>query len=143
LSPKRRSFLPDGSGHASLRAYVPVMLLASLAGTYADLILVNVGLYAFPVRPFPGVFDINVAFTLILLPLFTACFLFCAERMPALGRTAFIALLSLAMALVEPLSEQAGLFAHREDWRHLYSVFGYFGFLWLMWRFHRWLRFRA
>ncbi|WP_029099987.1 CBO0543 family protein [Brevibacillus thermoruber] len=142
LSPRKRSFLPD-AGRASLRRYVPGMLLASLAGTYLDLILVNGGFYSFPVRPFPGVFDINVAYTLILLPFFTAWFLFWAERMPALGRAAFITVLSLAMALAEPLSEKAGWFGHREDWRHLYTVFGYFGFLWLMWTFHRWLRFRA
>jgi predicted membrane channel-forming protein YqfA (hemolysin III family) len=115
------------------------MLLASWVGTYADLILVNKQLYAFPVRPFPDLFAINILFTWILLPLGTAVFLSCIERMRSLHRIVFILVASMAMSLVEPLAEQLGLFAHREEWSHLYSVFGYLVFLSGIWKFHRWL----
>ncbi|WP_304625746.1 CBO0543 family protein [Sporosarcina sp. JAI121] len=49
--------------------YLPSVLLASLLGTYLDLYFVGKRLYEFPVRPFAEIFSINIAFTLIVLPL--------------------------------------------------------------------------
>jgi hypothetical protein len=135
----KRSLAPKGKRNPSLRSYVPAMVLASWLGTYADLIMVNKHLYSFPIRPFPDLFAINILFTCILLPLGTAFFLSCAERMRSIHRTVFILVVSMSMSLVEPLSEQLGLFAHREEWSHLYSFFGYLVFLSGIWKFHRWL----
>jgi hypothetical protein len=122
-----------------VRSYVPAMIFASWMGTYADLIMVNKHLYSFPVRPFPHVFTINIAFTLVLLPVGTAVFLFCAQRISTVLRALLIVALSIVMTFVEPLAERLGLFVHSDEWHHLYTFFGYLVFLSFMWKIHQWL----
>ncbi|STO12382.1 CBO0543 family protein [Geobacillus sp. DSP4a] len=79
---------------ASRRAYVASALLASWTGTYLDLYFVGKGLYAFPKRPFPSVFSIDIFFTAVVLPLGTVFFLALMERLSRLGRMGLIAALS-------------------------------------------------
>jgi hypothetical protein len=61
------------------------------------------------------------------------------ERLRPVYRPLLIVFLSMAGALLEPLSEQAGLFSHSEEWSHVYSFIGYLFFLLLLWKFHRWI----
>lgn len=55
-------------------------MLGSLLGTYLDLYFVGKGLYEFPTRPLSPIFSINIAFTLIALPLFTMVFLLICSK---------------------------------------------------------------
>ncbi|WP_325176781.1 CBO0543 family protein [Paenibacillus alkalitolerans] len=130
---------PSFSGKTTpLKGYVSSMIFASLLGTYLDLLLVGKQLYHFPVRLFPDIFTINIWFTLLVLPLGTAIFLYAVKNMHPWGRIGFILLLALAMTFVEQLSEKTGWFSHSSDWRHSYSLFGYIIFMWLVMKFHRW-----
>lgn len=116
------------------------MIFASLLGTYLDLLLVEMQLYQFPVRLFPEVFKINIVFTLITLPIGSVIFLNAIKDVHPLGRYVLILLLAMVMASVEMLSERMGLFSHSPEWRHTYSFLGYMIFMWLLWRFHRWMQ---
>ncbi len=116
--------------------YLPVMIFSSLVGTYADLIMVKQQFYTFPVRPFPHLFEINVAFTLLLLPIGTGLFIFLMERVGNALRTLLMLVLGLLMPLVEQFAEDMGWFVHTPEWSHSYSFIGYIFFLYLIWKSH-------
>lgn len=134
-SPKRR-FLRNAS------LYIPVLLVASLLGTYLDLFFVGNNMYAFPVRPFPAVFSINIAFTLLILPFFTWFFLFIIEKLSMWGRPVFILLLSILAPIMEKFAVHWGFFSHSDHWNPVYSLVGYFLFLILIWKFFNWSKAR-
>jgi hypothetical protein len=133
---KKKSFPPQRNGQSSIRKYVPSMIFSSWLGTYADLILVEKQMYSFPIRPFPDIFSINIAFTLFLLPIATAFFLYYVEKLNTTQRVIVVLLLGFFMPLIEQLSEKAGWFHHSSEWRHLYSFFGYTFFMWFVYKFH-------
>ena len=91
-------------------------------------------MYYFPVRPFPEIFSINVIFALFILPVFTIFFLAIANRLKPLPRYILILALSLAVILIEQVSEHLGWFIHHMDWNHTYSFFGYMLFLIFNWK---------
>ncbi|KAB7705629.1 hypothetical protein F9802_13950 [Bacillus aerolatus] len=122
----------------NIASYFPAILLASWLGTYLDLYFVGEKFYEFPLRPFPGVFSINIAFTLLGLPFLTWAFLFLMNKMDRWKRWMFILLLSLAFPAVEKLSEQWGAFRHSDKWSHSYSLCGYFLFLVIVWQVFKW-----
>ena len=92
--------------------YLPAILFAALLGTYLDLYFVGKDLYAFPVRPFPEVFSINILFTLLILPLLTWFFLYLADKMARWKRLIFILLLSALVPFIEKKSVQLGFLSH-------------------------------
>jgi hypothetical protein len=111
---------------------------ASWLGTYLDLYFVGKGIYSFPVRPFPSIFTINIAFTLIGLPIFIMFFLYMMESLRRWEKGVLLFVLSLGMMLVEILAEAIGWFVHHEQWKHMYTFFGYFLFMSIVWKFYRW-----
>ena len=117
---------------------IPAMVLASLFGTYLDLYFVGKGLYSFPIRPFPTIFTINIAFTLVALPFFTAIFLTACNRLKFRKKVVLIFLLSIFMAVAERQAEAYGLFVHHESWEHLNSFIGYMVFLIIIYSFYTW-----
>lgn len=129
--PKRQFFYNAGS-------YPPAILLASLLGTYSDLYFVGKGMYEFPIRPFPTVFSINIAFTLFGLPLFTWLYLILMKRMNRWRRLVFILFLSLTIPALEKMSEHWGFFQHSNQWSHIYSYVGYFLFFVMIWKVFNW-----
>jgi hypothetical protein len=114
--------------------YLPAILFASLLGTYLDLYFVGKHFYEFPIRPFPEVFTINIAFTLFAVPLFTWIFLLLIDKMPKWSRLVFIIFLSMLPPIIEKMAVQWGFFRHDNQWNHLFSFFGYFLFLVLIWK---------
>lgn len=105
------------------------MALASLLGTYLDLYFVGKQLYQFPKRPFPEIFSINIAFTLLGLPILVMIFLRCISQVNKWGKAGVILFTSLLMPIFEKLAEILGLFVHTERWQHFYTFFGYLLFL--------------
>ncbi|MFC4767816.1 CBO0543 family protein [Effusibacillus consociatus] len=136
--PKKRSFIPKFNAGNAIRSYVPTMIFSSWLGTYADLILVEKKIYSFPVRPFPDTFKINIAFTLFLLPIMTAFFVYYAKKLKTTQRAMVVLSIGILMPLVERIAEKLGWFVHGNDWRYAYSLFGYILFMWVVWRFHLW-----
>ena len=49
-------------------------------GTYLDLYFTGKGLYSFPIRPLSSIFSINIAFTLVGLPLLTSIYLYFSNK---------------------------------------------------------------
>ncbi|MGX1982991.1 CBO0543 family protein [Thermolongibacillus altinsuensis] len=125
------------SKHVS--AYISTVLFASWVGTYLDLYFVGKQMYSFPARPYPAIFSINIAFTLIGLPILTTFFLYFIEKMKTWKKGVFIVTISLIMMISEKRSEAIGWFAHNDQWDHLYSFFGYSLFLTIIWKFYRWM----
>ncbi|MCQ6268695.1 hypothetical protein M1K46_24285 [Fictibacillus sp. WQ 8-8] len=121
-------------------AFVATIIFSSFTGTYLDLLFVGKHMYAFPARPFPDVFTINVAFTLLILPIFTALFLRIVKKLPQLLRILFIVLIGLCISISEQFGEKLGLFTHSEAWHHSYSFFGYNIFMFFIWKFYRWFQ---
>lgn len=119
--------------------YLPAILFAALLGTYLDLYFVGKNLYAFPLRPFPEVFSINILFTLLILPLLTWLFLYLANKMARWKRLIFTLLLSILVPFIEKKSVQLGFLSHADQWNPLYSFIGYFLFLVLIWKMFRWI----
>lgn len=122
------------------QAFVATILFSCFIGTYLDLLFVSKQMYAFPVRPFPDVFTINIAFTLLILPIFTALFLQIAKTLSAFSRILFTVLIGLCMSISEQFAENVGWFTHSEAWHHAYSIFGYIIFMLLIWKFYRWFQ---
>jgi hypothetical protein len=118
--------------------YLPAILLAALLGTYLDLYFVGKNLYEFPVRPFPEVFSINIAFTLIILPLLMGIYLYLVDKVSRRNRLIFTLFLSALVPFIERKSVQFGFFSHGDQWNHMYSFIGYFLFLLLIWQFFKW-----
>ncbi|WP_256218513.1 CBO0543 family protein [Bacillus sp. MUM 116] len=121
------------------KTYFPAMLLGSLLGTYLDLYFVEKQIYSFPKRPFPESFSINIAFTLVVLPAFILIFLYLMKQVNGWGRAGIILFLSLLMPIMEKLSEILGMFAHSDEWSHLYTAGGYFLFLTIVYGFFQWM----
>ncbi|WP_202171306.1 CBO0543 family protein [Bacillus sp. USDA818B3_A] len=115
------------------------MILAALLGTYLDLYFVGKELYHFPVRPFPEIFTINIAFTLIGLPLLTLMVLRCISKLTNWGKAGVILLVSLLMAIIERLFVLLGFFSHSEEWNHLYPFFCYGLFFVVVVLFQEWM----
>lgn len=116
------------------------MVLASLIGTFLDLYMVGKGYYQFPFRPFPEIFSINIGFTLIVLPFMTLIVLRTIDHLTNGGKAGVILLVSLLMPIFEKLAEMLGWFSHSEDWKHLYTFFGFLLFLTIISAFHEWMR---
>ncbi|TLS35056.1 hypothetical protein FCL54_22605 [Pseudalkalibacillus caeni] len=112
------------------------MIAASLIGTYLDLFFVGNGIYFFPNRPFPTIFNINVAFTLLGLPVITLVTLYFLSSMSKMERRTFIVFLSLIFCFAENISENFGWFKHSESWEHFYSFIGYIIFFSVIWRIY-------
>ncbi|MFJ7730111.1 CBO0543 family protein [Neobacillus sp. NPDC097160] len=110
-------------------SYLVSMVLASLLGTYLDLYFVGKQLYQFPMRPFPEIFSINIAFTLVGLPILVMIFLRCISQLNKWGKAGVILFASLLMPIFEKLAEELGWFVHANGWKHLYTCFGYLLFL--------------
>ncbi|WP_342431817.1 CBO0543 family protein [Neobacillus sp. FSL H8-0543] len=121
-----------------IKAYGPAVILASLLGTYLDLYLVGKKMYMFPIRPFPEVFSINIAFTLIGLPIIVFFYLLLMNQINKWGRFGLILFLSLVMPIFERFFELFGFFIHSSNWKHIYTFFGYVLFLTLIYKFYQW-----
>ncbi|WP_442946199.1 MULTISPECIES: CBO0543 family protein [unclassified Oceanobacillus] len=122
-----------------LKSYLSTAILVSLIGTYLDLLLVGAGLYFFPKRLFSEIFTINILFTICILPLCTFIIIFILKRIHPLLRYFFLFICSLFAYIAEQTAEQFGLFIHSPDWKHEFSLIGYFLFLIVIWRFYCWL----
>jgi hypothetical protein len=122
------------------KAYLSTIVFASWLGTYLDLYFVGNGMYTFPVRPLPAIFTINIAFTLFGLPVFIMFFLYIMEFLRTWGKGILLFILSLGMMLVEMQAEAIGWFVHYDQWKHVYTFFGYFLFMMIVWTFYRWQR---
>ncbi|WP_111645749.1 CBO0543 family protein [Paranoxybacillus vitaminiphilus] len=120
-------------------AYISTILFASWLGTYLDLYFVGKQWYSFPVRPYSNIFTINIAFTLLGLPILTTFFLYFIEKMKTWKKGVFIVTISLIMMLSEKQSEAIGWFVHNDQWKHSYSFFGYVLFMTIIWKFYRWM----
>ncbi|WP_155891595.1 CBO0543 family protein [Heyndrickxia acidiproducens] len=93
------------------RKCISTMVFAALVGTYLDIVFTSIGLYAFPIRPLPEIFNVNIAFTLAGLPIMTAIFLYFIEKCRGFGKGLFILFSGLLMAVVEKLAESFGIFS--------------------------------
>ncbi|WP_424511369.1 CBO0543 family protein [Scopulibacillus darangshiensis] len=113
-------------------------LFAALIGTYLDLIFAGKQMYAFPKRPFPDIFTVNIAFTLIILPICIVIFLEIAKNLRTLQTIVLTLFLGLLVSVTEHASEQSGFFTHSHAWHHAYSFFGYILFMLLIYRIYRW-----
>ncbi|WCK52536.1 hypothetical protein PP175_13915 [Aneurinibacillus sp. Ricciae_BoGa-3] len=123
-----------------MSSFVPAMIFSSFLGTCADFILIKNGLYSFPVRPFPMIFTVNIFFTLCFLPAATLGFLMYAQQVtPKICWLTIIAVAAV-MPFVEETTEKWGWFIHSNDWKHIYSFFGYMVYLSFVWMFHRWYK---
>ncbi len=124
-----------------MKKYNPLLstlLFAVAAGTYLDLYFVGKGLYAFPLRPWPDIFSVNIAFTLAGLPLGTALFLAASGRSKPAVQAVLIFLAGLFMAVLEKQAEVWGFFVHSPAWKHIYSFFGYSIYLATVTAFYNW-----
>ena len=120
--------------------YLPSILVASLLGTYLDLYFVGKHFYEFPLRPFPDVFSINIAFTLIILPLLIWIYLYMVDKMSKWSRAIFTLFLSALVPFIEKKSMQLGFIHHEGQWNHNFSFIGYFLFLILIWKIFKWVK---
>ncbi len=115
---------------------LPALLFSVLLGTYLDLFLAEKQLYVFPNRPFPGLFPINIFYTLAALPLLTAVFLSFMEKW---NRIAVLLIASWLMQAIEQFAELLGLFRHAFEWSHTNTFFGALLFFAAVYAFHRWI----
>ncbi|WP_409271334.1 CBO0543 family protein [Neobacillus sp. SCS-31] len=129
---RKGKFIPE------IKPMMPAALLGSLLGTYLDLYFTGKGFYSFPVRPLGHIFSINIAFTLIGLPLLILGFLFICKRINPLPRIALILVMSLFMAAMEKTSETLGLMEHHQSWKHIYTFYGYTIFLTIVYLYYKW-----
>ncbi|TKC20155.1 hypothetical protein FA727_07070 [Robertmurraya kyonggiensis] len=119
---------------------LPVVLLASLIGTYLDLYFVGKGVYAFPYRPYPSIFSVNIVFTLIILPLVVLLFLYISDKLTERNTFLFIFLSGLLASILERVAEDIGFFIHSSAWKHSYSFFGYSVFMYFIYSFYQWVK---
>lgn len=82
---------------------------------------------------------INIAFTLAGLPIMAAVFLRLMEKRHIAGKTVIVFFISLLMSILEKLSESLGLFIHSTGWTHMYTFFGTFFYLIVVYQFHKWI----
>ncbi|WP_286228815.1 CBO0543 family protein [Neobacillus mesonae] len=118
------------------KKYIPGALLAALLGTYLDIILVGVGVYEFPLRPFPQLFPVNILFTLVVLPLCVMAILHYTSQVNKWGRRGILLFVSLLVPILEKLAEELGFFVHTDSWQHIYSFVGYLLFLSIIDAYH-------
>lgn len=97
-------------------------------------------MYEFPSRPFPGIFSVNIGFTLLVLPLCVMVFLHYTSQVNKWGRRGIILFVSLLVPILEKLAEELGFFVHSGSWQHIYSFFGYLVFLIIIDAFHQWMQ---
>jgi hypothetical protein len=62
------------------------------------------------------------------------------ERWDKLWRAALILLISLAMSIMERISENLGLFIHSDFWSHAYTFVGNGVYFTIIYVFHLWFR---
>ncbi|WP_026563653.1 CBO0543 family protein [Bacillus sp. UNC41MFS5] len=115
------------------------VFLATLLATYLDLYFVGKHIYKFPMRPVPNVFSINIGFTLVVLPVLMFVFLRVMDQLNKWGKAGLILFISLLVPIFERLAEVVGWFEHAENWKHLYSFFGYLLFLSFIYSFYSWM----
>ncbi|PGT02495.1 hypothetical protein COD09_11745 [Bacillus cereus] len=120
-------------------ALAVTILLSSIIGTCLDAFFVHTQIYSFPVRPFSSTFSVNIAFTLLVLPILTASFIQISKKLSTVSRTLFIISIGVCASIFEQVAERLGLFVHNEHWHHTYSLFGYMIFLAFIWKVYRWL----
>ena len=84
-------------------------------------------------------FSINIAFTLVVLPASVFVFLLVMNQVNSWGKVGLILFISLLMPIFEKLAEVIGWFDHAENWKHLYTFFGYLLFLTIIYSFYRWM----
>nr|WP_311315411.1 CBO0543 family protein [Neobacillus mesonae] len=120
------------------KKYISSALLAVILGTYLDHTLVELGLYEFPLRPFPKVYSVNIIFTLIVLPICIMIFVHLTSQVNKWGRKGIILFVSLLVPILEKLAEELGFFVHSDSWQHIYSFFGYLLFLVIIDGFQQW-----
>ncbi|MCL6574220.1 MAG: hypothetical protein K6T88_21495 [Bacillus sp. (in: Bacteria)] len=96
-------------------------------------------MYQFPLRPWPEIFSINIAFTLIVLPILVFVYLQIINQVNKWGKIGIILFLSLLMPIFEKSAEQFGWFVHSEEWTHLYSFMGYLLFFLFIYSFYHWM----
>ncbi|HET7580082.1 MAG TPA: CBO0543 family protein [Bacillales bacterium] len=125
-----------GNNHRT--AVIITVLFAALIGTYLDLIFVGKQMYAFPKRPFPDIFTINIAFTLIILPLCTFIFLEIVKNLRWPSTMVLIVFLGILISVTEHFTENWGLFVHGQAWHHFYSFLGYVLFMGWIYKIYRW-----
>ncbi|YAR63335.1 CBO0543 family protein [Bacillus cytotoxicus] len=121
-------------------ALITTVILSCFIGTYLDFFFVQKQMYHFPIRPFPTLFTMNIAFTCFLLPIFTIIFLYVSTNLSTLSRSLFIMFIGICASLSERIAEHLGLFTHSENWHHSYSFFGYIMFFFLIWKCYQWSR---
>ena len=132
LPPLQKKSLPS-----LIKEFGPTVFLAILLGTSLDLYFVGKKMYMFPIRPFPEVFSFNIGFTFVALPILVLVYLNMMNRVSKWGRVGIILLLSLLMPIVERFSELFGLFEHADEWKHIYTFYGYLVFLSIILLFYR------
>lgn len=115
-------------------------VLGSLIGTYLDLYFVGKGMYEFTFRPLADVFSINIGFTLVMLPIFMAVFLYVIAGLNKWGKMGVILFVSFLMPILEKLAEVLGLFKHAVEWKHIYTFLGYLLFLSAVTMYFQWLQ---
>jgi hypothetical protein len=115
------------------------MIVSSLIGTYLDLWMVGKGLYTFPIRPYPTIFSINILFTLCVLPISIVIMIYFFKRINGWLQLLWLIIISIGLSILEHFSERLGLFIHSNDWKHEYSILGYFVFLLLNWFLYKFL----
>lgn len=138
FSQRKRSSI--GSNNTQLKPYILSMILASWLGTYLEIILTGKQYYTFIERPFPDIFSIDIRFTLIGIPLLTLVVLSILNTMNLIQKSLFLMVLSTTLALMEMLIENIGWITFSEQWRNIYSFFGYFIFYVIIWLFFQWCR---
>jgi len=121
-----------------IKEFGPAIIIAIVIGTCLDVYFVNKGLYTFPIRPFPEIFKINIAFAFLGLPLLVLMYLWIMKQVTYWGKMGIILFLSLLMPIIERFSELLGFFAHSSEWEHIYSFFGYFLFFFFIYKFYQW-----
>lgn len=122
------------------KPYFATIIFGALLGTYLDLFFVGKQIFRFPIRPFPEIFSINIGFTLVVLPAILLIFIFIMKKLNQWGRVVFILFVSILAAVFEKLSEAFGLFVHSNDWKHIYTVGGYFIYLTVTFAFFQWMQ---
>ncbi|PEK87016.1 hypothetical protein CN600_28410 [Bacillus mycoides] len=110
-------------------ALIITVFFSAIIGTCLDAFFVNKQIYSFPVRPFSSTFSVNIAFTLLVLPILTASFIQISKKLSTVSRTLFIISIGVCASIFEQIAERLGLFVHSTDWQHSYSLFGYMLFL--------------
>ena len=114
--------------------YFVTIATAALLGTFLDFFYVSNGYYEFPIRPFPNIFSINIAFTFCILPMLTWLYLLSMMKINKLERFIVILMICFIVPIGEMISEELGLFRHGDSWNHSISFIGYFLYLIIIWK---------